>query len=111
MDSESTWDYFIGTDSSFDQPRTADTVPSNATQSMQPITDASGGWGDFWRGTAQTLIQYGIQRDSVRNGVTAPAVAPLPTTAARASMSPMVMPLLLAALAIGAVYVVVKVAK
>lgn len=67
---------FGGSDGSWLTPRTPDTVPSNALQSMTPVTAANdgGGWSDFWKGALQTAIGYGIQKDAVQSGIVRPAV-------------------------------------
>jgi hypothetical protein len=56
-------------DPEYAQGRTTETVTSNAIDSMQPIGSDGGSWSDFWRGAAGTLLNYGITRDAVRNGV------------------------------------------
>ena len=115
-----TWDVFgtaqgIGADPSFDQPRTSATVPSNATQSMQPVVSTGDPWGDFWRGTTQALIGYGIARDAAKRGVTAPGETTTPTrtaaTPAQAARPSLVTGLVLAAVAAGAVFLLIKAAK
>ena len=62
---------FGGSDGSWSTPRTPDTVPSNALQSMTPVTASNdaGGWSDFWKGALQTAIGYSIQKDAVQSGV------------------------------------------
>lgn len=63
----------INIDDSYWTPRTADTVPSNALQTMQPIeTNTGGGWSDFWKGTLQTVIGYSIAKDAAQSGVARP---------------------------------------
>lgn len=115
-----TWDILgtaqgIGANPTFDQPRTSATVPSNATQSMQPVTATDDPWSDFWRGTAQALVGYGIARDAAKRGVTVPggdtpmverAIVP----SQGAARSQLVTGLVLAAVAAGAIFLVVKAA-
>jgi hypothetical protein len=61
----------IGADSSYTTPRTGSTVPTNAIDSMQPVsTGDSGEWGGFFRDLTRGLVGYAVQRDAVRNGVT-----------------------------------------
>jgi hypothetical protein len=66
---------FGGSDGSWVTPRTSDTVPTNAVQSMAPVTAANdgGGWSDFWKGALTTAIGYSIQKDAVQSGVVRPA--------------------------------------
>lgn len=64
---------FGGSDGSFTTPRTYDTVPSNALQSMQPIEASNGGgWSDFWPSLAKTAVGYVIQKDAIQSGVVRP---------------------------------------
>lgn len=66
---------FGGSDGSWTTPRTSETVPVNAVQSMTPVTAPAdnGGWSDFWKGALQTAIGYSIQKDAVQSGVVRPA--------------------------------------
>lgn len=72
----------ISADQSFVTPRTEDTVPANAIQSMQPITTGDGstgsgwgeGWGDFLKQTLGTVVGYSIAKDAAQAGVARPAV-------------------------------------
>lgn len=108
----------IGAGLSYTQPRSLATVPTNALQSLQPVTaaDDGGNWSDFWQGTLRTVVGYSIARDAARNGVgyTQPAAATTGpasvAAAARAGMSPLLM-IGLAVGLIGAIVVAVKVAK
>jgi hypothetical protein len=65
---------FIGADSSFTVPRTADTPTVYATQSGEAIKQDSGeGWSGFWRDTIGGIVAYGIQRDAAKQNMTQPA--------------------------------------
>lgn len=67
----------VGADQSFVTPRGPDTVPSNALQSMQPISfgDGSTGsgfganWGDFLQKSLGSVLGYSLQKDAVQSGV------------------------------------------
>lgn len=67
----------VGADQSFAQPRTADTVPTNAIGSLQPVAETGGAWGAFWQNTIGSVVSYGLARDAARNGISqAGAAAP-----------------------------------
>ena len=60
----------------FEQPRTGETVPTNAIQSMQPVTassDSLGSWGGFIQDSLRGVLGYSIARDAARNGVRSPS--------------------------------------
>lgn len=68
----------IGGDSSWRQSMNTDTVPSNAIQSMEPVANQGGGFGNFWSqvggvagnfvsGLAQVKLQDYANRNAVRN--------------------------------------------
>lgn len=106
----------ISADSSFDQPRTTATVPTDALQSMQPVTQGAnegGDWGDFWRDTLGGVIGYALRKDAVQSGVIQPGAQtpnPRPTgTAAGGSM--LRNPLVIGGLAAAAVLAIVLVAR
>ncbi|WP_431257209.1 hypothetical protein ACQ86G_21490 [Roseateles chitinivorans] len=57
------------------QPRTADTVPTNAIGSMQPIQSGGfdmGNWGGFLQQGLGALLGYGLTKDAVQSGVVRP---------------------------------------
>lgn len=60
-------------DPEFAQPRNAETITSNAADSMQPITTQGGGWGDFWSGVGNTVLNHAISRDSIKTNAEARA--------------------------------------
>ena len=73
----------IGADTSYNQPRSSATVPSNALQSMAPVTESGsslGGWSDFWQSTIKAGVGYAIQKDAVQSGM-----APNPTAGGTAA--------------------------
>lgn len=84
----------VGADSSLDQPRAFDTVPVNALQSMQPVSDAPNAWSGFWgqvlgRVASTELSRYEARRGVTQNGSPAPGYTPMqPATASRSSMMP-----------------------
>lgn len=46
---------------------TADTVPSNALQSMDSVSDqGSGSWSGFWQDMLRGVTQYAVQRDAMQ---------------------------------------------
>lgn len=61
----------------FDQPKSADTVPTNAIQSMAPVDASSsasdGSWGAFWRGVATSVVGTAQQVVAQKNGIVQPA--------------------------------------
>lgn len=107
----------ISADSSYDQPRTVSTVPTNALQSMQPVEDSRAGndWLDWGRATLTGLLGYAVQRDAVRNGVQPAAQTPVPApnyaqaqAAAQASTTRMLVIGGVAAVALVAVILIAK---
>lgn len=57
---------------------TIDTVPSNAVQSMAPVSDAgANSWAGFWQDTIKGVIGYATARDAAQVGLTRPGM-PLP---------------------------------
>lgn len=76
----------IGADQSYVQPRTSETVPTNALTSMQPVQETGGEWGAFWQNTIGSLVSYSLAKDAAKNGVTqygsaAPGYTPTTTVA------------------------------
>lgn len=64
----------FNSDPEFAQPRNADTVTSNAIDSLQPIKANGGEWGDFWKGAAATTLNYALLKDATRSGLTSSSV-------------------------------------
>ena len=94
------------------QPRTPQTVTTDAVQSMAPVTNPGDSWSDFWRGAGTAILGYAIQKDAVQSGVAAPAgqpqvvYVPAPQGAARPQQAVQGQGLLLLALAGLVVYMV-----
>jgi hypothetical protein len=65
----------MGSLPTYDQPRTADTATANAIQSSAPIVADSGGWGDFWKPIANTLVSYAVAKDLQQTRVQTQVVA------------------------------------
>lgn len=114
---QSLWDSAagIGADQSYVQPRTSDTVPTNALTSMQPVQETGGQWGAFWQSTLGSLVSYGVARDAAKNGVTqygspAPGYTPYtgPTVAVGNGAMGNAGMLALAALAVALVFVAMR---
>lgn len=82
-------------------PNTLWTVPSNALQSMTPVSDAGAeSWSGFWQDLTKGAIGYAITRDAVRNGITPQRMQPAPVAptapagvprANQASVSPLML--------------------
>lgn len=66
----------IGSGSTYDTPRTGETVTTDAIQSMQPVTEADSGWSSFFRDMTKGVLGYSLQKDAVRSGVIQPAMPP-----------------------------------
>lgn len=77
----------VGADNSYTRPRTSDTVTTNAIDGAAPIDNSSGGaWGDFWKGSIQTVLGYAIAKDIAKQGAAQKSaggmVAPQPAASA-----------------------------
>jgi hypothetical protein len=59
----------VGSGSSYDTPRTSETVTSNAIQSGQDVDNSGGPWQSFFRDAAKSIVGYSIQKDAVQSGV------------------------------------------
>lgn len=72
----SVWDAAVnaGMNPQNTQPRTADTIPTNAIGSMQPIVsdNGMGGWGAFLQQGLGAILGYGLTKDAVQSGVVRP---------------------------------------
>lgn len=68
-----------GSDPEFDLPNTVDTVPTNALQSMDSVSDqGSQSWSGFWQDMTKGVLQYAIVRDQNQMQQQArPAVYPM----------------------------------
>ena len=56
-------------DTSYDQPRTSETVTSTVAAERQAVNDSSSAWSGFWPKAAGVLLDYGIKRDAAITGV------------------------------------------
>lgn len=56
-------------DTSYDQPRTSETITSTVAAERQDISGNSNAWGGFWAKAAGQLLDYGIKRDAAMVGV------------------------------------------
>ncbi len=69
----------FGADNSFITPRGTDTVPTDAVQSMQPVSDgASSGWNNLFQDVFKGVVGYSLAKDAVQSGVTRPAYGAAP---------------------------------
>lgn len=67
----------VATESTPYYGNTVDTVPTNALQSMQPVSQAQAeSWSGFWQDLTRGVVQYGIARDAAQNGITVRNTAP-----------------------------------
>lgn len=101
----------IGADASFLTPRSWNTVPTDALESMTPVTpNASGEWSGFFRDLTKTIVGYSIVKDAQQSGVQPAAnVQPGGAVAPRTTQpSANLVPLLLIG---AAVFAVVKLAQ
>lgn len=55
---------WIGSDSSYDQPRTSATVTSDLLAQGQSVQDSGSSWAGWFQGLGTTLIGYSLARDA-----------------------------------------------
>lgn len=62
---------FGSSDSSYDTPRTPDSAPVNALQSLSPVSDSQNGnsWTNLFQEALKTGIQYTIAKDAAKTQV------------------------------------------
>lgn len=57
----------MNSDPESDWPNTVDTVPVNAIQSMDSVSDSGGdSWSGFWQDMLKGVTQYAVQRDAMQ---------------------------------------------
>jgi hypothetical protein len=59
----------INTDSTYAAPNGADTVPSNALQSMSPSNSVTSDWSGFFQNVLQGVVSYSIAKDAAQSGI------------------------------------------
>ena len=58
---------FLGSDSSYNTPRTASTVTSDLLSQGQAVSSGdSGNWGGFFQGLTKTVLTYGLTKDAIQ---------------------------------------------
>lgn len=109
------WNSAIGVNngSAYDVGKTSETVPTNAIQSMAPVTAAvtTPSWDQFLQNTLSGVVGYAIKKDATANGVPAAATQPAPAATAAASAKSMLVPVVLVLGVIVAGAVVYKLVK
>lgn len=81
-------------------PNTLETVPVNALQSMQPVSQAGAqSWSGFWQDITRGVVGYAVARDAAMNGLqpartagaAAPVVQAVPVQRAQAGIPPVLL--------------------
>jgi hypothetical protein len=104
----------INSDGSFSQNRSAETTPTNALQSMQPIVDDTGeSWSGFWRDLTKGVVNYAVAKDLAKTSAElqtkpVPGTAPTALPSGGFSIPP---GLIVLALAGGALVLAIKVLR
>ena len=68
-------------DTSYDQPRTPETIVTDVATQRQAVSGTADAWGGFWTGmglAAGKLLDYGIKRDAAITGVKLQTAAQTP---------------------------------
>ena len=82
----------FGADSSFKVPKTQQTVPVDAIQSMAPVTaseSTESSWTSIFKDVLKDVTGYAIKKDAVQSGVV-PTAQGVQTAAPGAAVSPAV---------------------
>jgi hypothetical protein len=87
----------VNNGSAYDVGKTSQTVPTDAIQSMTPVTAnvTTPGWDQFLQNTLGGLVGYAIKKDAVANGVAPAATQPAPAAAPVNPMSSLLVPAML----------------
>jgi hypothetical protein len=100
----------IGGDSSYERPRSSESVPTNAIESMQPVTATTQEWGGFFQQMLKGGVSYAIAKDARQSGVYPTTGTPVATGAVAQAPLPMRGMLMVALLGV-AVVIAIKVVK